>query len=688
MSDTAAPTLEGNPFFEPWTTPFGVAPFGTISTEHFEPAFERGMAEHRAEIEAIAADTSEPTFDTVIKPLERAGDLLGRVGRVFWNLAGAHTSPALQEIERAMAPALARHSQAISLDPGLFARVEAVAARRGALALDAEQARVLDLTLDRFVRAGARLDPDAKLRLAAITERLAILGTSFGQNVLADERAFELPLEGEADLEGLPETLRDAAAQAASERGRPGGHVVTLSRSLIEPFLESSSRRDLREKAFAAWTRRGEGGGATDNRAIVAETVRLRAERAALLGYDSFARYKLANTMAKTPDAVRGLLDQVWAKARARAVEEHGELQAFAAREGDNVTLKAHDWRFYAEKVRRDTYAVDATEVRAYFALDNVVAAAFDTAQKLFGLSFTERRDVPVYHADVRAFDVTDADGRHVALFLGDYFARPTKRSGAWCSGFRTQENLDGPVRPIVLNVMNFAKAREGEPNLLTLDDARTLFHEFGHALHAMLSDVTYPSVAGTGVTRDFVEFPSQLYEHWIDHPAVLKRFARHAVTDEPIPDALIERIRAARNFNGGFSAVEYCASAYVDLAFHSLGPEAAEVDALAFERAELDRIGMPDAISMRHRTPHFAHVFSGDGYSAGYYSYLWSEVLDADGFGAFEEAGDPYDPATAKRLKDYVYAAGNSRDPAEAYRLFRGRMPAVDTLLAKRGLA
>ncbi len=689
MSDTAIPTSESNPFFETWATPFGVAPFGAISTEHFAPAFERGMAEHRAEVDGIAADTSEPSFASVIEPLERAGELLSRVGRVFWNLSGAHTSPALQEIERAVAPALARHYQAVSLDPGLFARLTALDARRGLIDLTPEQARVLDLTLERFTRAGARLAPDAKARLAAITERLAVLGTRFGQNVLADESAFELVLEDEADLAGLPSALRDAAAQAAAERGRPGFHVITLSRSLVEPFLESSARRDLREKAHAAWTRRGENGGEHDNRAIVAETVRLRAERAALLGFPSFAAYKLDNTMAKTPGAVRGLLDQVWDRARARAAEEERALQAFAARDGDNVAIQAHDWRYYAEKVRRETYAVDAAAVRPYFALDNVIAAAFDTAGRLFGLTFTERRDVPVYHADVRAFDVTDASGRHVALFLGDYFARASKRSGAWCSSFRSQERMDADVRPIVLNVMNFAKARDGEPNLLAVDDARTLFHEFGHALHAMLSDVTYPSVAGTNVPRDFVEFPSQLYEHWIEDAGVLKRFARHAVTDEPIPDELVERLARARAFDAGFATVEYCASAYVDLAFHALTPEAAaDVEAAGFERAELERIGMPAAISMRHRTPHFAHVFSGDGYSAGYYSYLWSEVLDADGFGAFEEAGDLYDPAAAKRLRDYVYAAGNARDPAEAYRLFRGRMPEVATLLVKRGLA
>lgn len=687
-SDTASPAGP-NPFFEPWATPFDVAPFAAIRAEHYRPAFERGMTEHETDIAAIVADPASPTFTNTIEPLERAGVLLRRVGRVFWNLSAADTTPALQDIERAMSPLLARHYQAISADEGLFRRLQALDEARREFDLTAEQARVLELTLEGFVRGGARLDAAGKVRLAAIIERLAVLGTTFSQNVLADERDYELPLDGEDDLQGLPDAVRDAAAQAAAERGRPGGHAVTLSRSLVVPFLQFSTRRDLREKAYAAWISRGENGGAHDNQAIVAEMVGLRAERARLLGYPTFAHYKLDNTMAKSPEAVRDLLDKVWSRAKDRAAEEEADLRTAMAAEGGNAELAGHDWRFYSEKVRKERFNIDAAEIRIYFALDNVIAAAFDTAQRLFGLAFTERRDVPVYHPDVRVFDVTDREGRHVALFLGDYFARPSKRSGAWNSGFRSQGKMDGEVRPIVVNVMNFAKAGEGEPNLLNIDDARTLFHEFGHALHSMLSDVTYPSISGTSVARDFVEFPSQVLEHWIMHPDVLKRFARHAVTDEPIPDALIERIRRAMTFNQGFSTVEYCASAIVDLDMHLLDPEtAAGVDAAGFERASLERIGMPGPIAMRHRVPHFAHVFSGDGYSAGYYSYLWSEVLDADGFSAFEEAGDIYDPALARKLHDYVLSAGGLREPAEAYRLFRGRMPSVDTLLEKRGLS
>ncbi len=680
--------MSGNPFFETWATPFAVPPFGAIVPEHFWPAFERAIAEHDAEIARIADDPGEPVFDNVLGALERAGRSLRRVGGVFWNLAGANTNDSLQEIERNISPVLARHWQRIALDPQLFARIDALLARRDALALTDEQRRVLDLTHRGFVRGGARLGDADRARLAAIAERLAGLGTSFGQNVLHDEKAFLLVLDREDDLAGLPPALRDAAAQAASERGLPGRHAITLGRSLIEPFLRFSSRRDLREQAFAAFSTRGEHDGPHDNRPLVAEMVRLRAERAGLLGFASYAHYKLDDTMAKTPEAVRDLLDRVWASARAKAAEEEEALGEVVRREGHAFALAPHDWRHYAEKVRRRDYDLDETEIKGYLVLDDIADAAFDTAGKLFGLTFTPRDDVPVYHRDVRAYEVKDRDGRHMALFLVDYFARPSKRSGAWNSGFRGQHRLDGGQRPIVVNVLNFAKGGEGEPTLLSLDDARTLFHEFGHALHSMLTDVTFPSIAGTGVSRDFVEFPSQLYEHWLMRPEVLKRFALHHETREPMPDALLERVMAARNFGQGFATVEYCASALVDMAFHALTAEAAAsgVDPAIVERSTLEAIGMPEAIVMRHRTPHFAHVFAGDGYSAGYYSYLWSEMLDADGFGAFEEAG-VFDPDTAERLRANVLAAGNLRPPEEAYMAFRGRMPSVDTLLAQRGL-
>ena len=678
-----------NPLLGAWTAPFGVAPFALIEPDHFRAAFATGMEEHDADIAAIVSDSRDPDFETVIVPLERMGARLRRTNGVFWNLAGAHTSDALQAVEREIAPLLARHYQTISSNAELFGKVRQVWEARDELPLDDEQQRVLDLTYKGFVRDGALLPPDKKERLGVIIERLAVLGTQFSQNVLADEKSYALALDGEDDLAGLPPALVDAAAQAAVERNMTG-HVVTLSRSLVVPFLQYSSRRDLREEVFAAWIRRGENGGTTDNTAIVSETVRLRAERAALLGFDTFADYKLEPMMARTPEAVRDLLDRVWAKALVRAGEETEALTNAIRAEGGDFHPAAHDWRYYAEKVRKTTFDIDDAEIKPFLALDNIIAAAFDTAHRLFGLTFTERADVGTYHPDVRVFEVTDRNDRHVALFLGDYFARPSKRSGAWNSSFRSQEHMDAEdIRPIVVNVMNFAKGGEDEPNLVSIDDARTLFHEFGHALHTMMSDVTYPSIAGTSVPRDFVEFPSQLYEHWFMREEVLRKFARHASTGEPMPDDLIERIRAARNFNQGFATVEYCASALVDLDFHLLhADEVTEhFDPIAFERRVLDRIGMPDAIVMRHRTPHFAHVFSGDGYSAGYYSYLWSEVLDADGFGAFEEAGDVFDPEVAERLRRFVLAAGDTREPAEAYQLFRGRMPSVDTLLEKRGL-
>lgn len=673
-----------NPFFRPWTTPFGIAPFSEITIDDYRPAFERALAEHRAEIEAIATNPDAPTFANTIEALEAAGHALDRLTGVFFNLAASDATEAIQAIQREMAPVLAQHANAISLDPRLYARVKAVHDRADKLNLTVEQERVLDYTWKGFVRAGAELNEAGKARMRAITERLAMLGTTFGQNILKDESGWTLELQA-TDLGGLPDFLVSALAQAARDRGLQG-HVMTLARSMVEPFLTLSPRRDLREKVFRAWVKRGEMGGETDNTAIVAETVRLRAERAQLLGYPTFAAFKLDNSMARTPDQVRALLARVWPKAVERAREERAELEAIAREEGMNGRIEPWDWRYYAEKVRQRRYAIDEAALKPYFQLDRMIEAAFDVASRLFGISFRRRHDVPVYHPDVRVWEVS-RDGEHVGLFLGDYFARPTKRSGAWMSAFRSQEKLSGNVRPIIVNVTNFAKPAEGQPALLSFEDARTLFHEFGHALHGLLSDVTYPLVAGTSVPRDFVEFPSQLYEHWLERPEVLQRFAVHAETGEPMPRELIDRVLAARTFNQGFATVEYVSSALVDMAFHSL-ETVGDLDPVAFEAYELTRIGMPEGMAMRHRTPHFAHVFSGDGYAAGYYSYMWSEVLDADGFAAFEEAGDPFDPGLAQRLRMYVYSAGNSRDPMEAYVAFRGREPDPQALLVKRGLA
>lgn len=683
---TAGEAGISNPLFSEWSAPFGTPPFEAITPEHFRPAFDAALAEQRAEIEAIAESDAAAGFANTVEALELSGRQLRRVSSVFFNLTGADTNEALEAIEMAIAPVLAQHRNSIFQNEKLFRRIEHLKSGQGELGLTPEQSRVLDRYHTAFVRQGAGLAPDAKARLAAISERLATLGTKFGQNLLADEKAYALVLEGGDDLAGLPDFLRDAAAKTALDRGMEGKHVVTLARSLIEPFLQFSARRDLREAAFKAWIARGESGGETDNRPIIAETVALRAERARLLGYENFAQFRLDDSMAKTPEAALDLLHSVWAPARARALRDRAALQDLVQAEGGNFELAPWDWRYYAERRRQAEFAFDEGAIKPYLQLEKIIEAAFHTAHRLFGLSFGERHDVPLYHPDVRAWEVTSADGRHVGLFLGDYFARPSKRSGAWMSSFRGQEKLAGDIRPIVVNVMNFNKAAEGAPALLSFDDARTLFHEFGHALHGLLSDVTYPMIAGTSVSRDFVEFPSQLFEHWLEQPQILRRFAVHAESGEPMPDELLQRVLAARNFNQGFGTVEYLSSALVDLDFHLLS-DAADLEAGAFERATLERIGMPDAMVMRHRPPHFQHVFAGDGYSSAYYSYLWSEVLDADGFGAFEEAGDIFDPDTAKRLHDYVYSAGFLLEPAEAYRAFRGRAPAPDALLVKRGL-
>ena len=675
-----------DPFSVEWNRPFGLPPFDEIKIEHFRPAFDRAIAAHRAEIDGIANDPAPPTFVNTIEALERGGRDLDRVGSVFWNLTSADTSPPLQEVERDIAPVMSRHSSSIYMDSALFARVDALWQARDKLGLDAEQARVLELTHKAFVSSGARLDEAGKKRLADVVARLATLGTAFSQNVLADESAWTLPLAGDGDMTGLSSSMKAEAAAAAEARGKAGSHMVTLLRSSIEPFLAFAARRDLRKTAFDAWTSRGEHDGETDNRGIIAEIVRLRDERAKLLGFETFAHFKLENTMAKTPETVRKLLDEIWAAAKQRAAEECEALQKRAGQEGANEPIAPHDWRYYAEKVRAERYAIDEEELKPYFTLDNMIAAAFYTAERLFGLTFTEQKGLALHHPDARAFEVRDATGRHIGLFIGDYFARQSKHSGAWMSTFRDQQKLTGDIRPIVINVMNFSKPPEGRKSLLSLGDARTLFHEFGHAMHGMLSDVTYPSISGTSVPRDFVELPSQLYEHWLMQPAILRKFALHHETGAPIPEELITRVQAAKNFNQGFATVEYTASAIVDLDIHAT-PLVGDIDVVDFENRTLALIGMPKEIVPRHRTPHFSHVFSGDGYSAGYYSYLWSEVLDADAFEAFEETGDPFNADVAKRLRDHIYAAGGKQDPADAYRAFRGRLPSTEPLLRKRGL-
>ncbi|HEY7665071.1 MAG TPA: M3 family metallopeptidase [Xanthobacteraceae bacterium] len=682
---------EGNPLLEDWSGRFGVPPFDRIRPEHFPPAFAHAFGVHAAEVETIAADPSEPTFANTIAALEMAGAALMRVSNVFYLLAGAHTNDAILAIERELAPQEAKHWNRILMDAALFRRIDALHRRRANLGLDAEQARVLDRYHAMFRRAGAALEGGAKARLAEINERLATLGTSFSQNVLADEQDYMLVLDGEDDLAGLPDFVRAAARAAGEERGVAGKHVVTTSRSSVEPFLQFSARRDLREKIFRAWTARGDGDGATDNKAIIAEMVALRAERARLIGYSTFAHYRLDDAMAKTPEAVRALLDRVWLPARRHALADRDAMQALVQAEGGNFALAPWDWHYYAEKLRKARCDIDEAAIKPYFQLERIIAAAFYTAHRLFGLSFERREGVPVWHPDVRVWEVRDAQGRHRGLFFGDYFARSSKHSGAWMTTLRDQERLGGDIHPLVVNVMNFSQTGANEPTLLSFDDAKTLFHEFGHALHALLSDVTYPMVAGTSVLTDWVELPSQLYEHWLERPEILSRFAMHYRSGEPIPPELLARLIAARTFNQGCTTVEYVASALTDLDIHLRDPAAPDgerFDVGAFEQAELARIGMPAEIVMRHRPTHFQHVFAGHGYAAAYYSYMWSEVLDADAFAAFEEAGDIFDPQTAKRLHDHVYAAGGARDPVALYTAFRGRLPTPEGLLKRRGLS
>lgn len=692
MPQNTTADLDVNPEIVTWTGAFGLPNFEQILDQDFEAAFAAALPIHLVEIEAIASNSAEATFKNTIVALELAGELLARASRIFWNMSGANTNDVLQALERKLSPEFSRHYSAITMNRALFARIDALYQKRDGLGLDSEAKRVLELTWKSFVRSGAQLDEAKQNQLAAINERLATLGTTFSQNVLADERDYALVLETAEDLAGLPESLIASMAAAATERSHDGKHAVTLSRSIIEPFLTFSTRRDLRETAFKAWVARGEGAGESDNRPIVAEMVKLRAEKAALLGYDSFAHFKLDDTMAKTPENVRSLLESVWEKACARAAEETAELSRLISAEGQNHDVAPWDWRHYSEKARAARYDFNESEIKPYLQLEKMIEAAFHTAEKLFGLKFRKHDGMKTYHPDVRVFEVLNADDKRIAIFLGDYFARPSKRSGAWMSSFQDQHKLaaDGEDQiPIVVNVTNFAKAPAGEPILITMDDARTLFHEFGHALHGMLSDVTYPSISGTSVSRDFVELPSQLYEHWLTVPEVLQRFAVHHQTGEAIPEALLDKMRAAEKFNKGFANVEFTSSALVDMAFHALSPkQAADIDPLAFQRDVLETLNMPAAIVMRHATLHFSHVFAGDGYSAGYYSYMWSGVLDADAFQAFKEAGDAFDTKTAEKLQRHIYSSGGSMDPEKAYTAFRGKLPTPEALLEKEGLA
>jgi peptidyl-dipeptidase Dcp len=675
-----------NPLLRPWTTPHAMPPFAEIRPEHFVPAFEVAMREHRAELDAIADDPAPADFENTVARLDASGRRFVRIELVFHNLCASETSPALQLAQRALSAPLAAHANAMTLHQRLFDRIDSVHARRATLGLAPQALRLVERVHRDFVRAGALLRGADRERYAAVTERLAALSTRFAQNVLADENEYRLVLAHEADMAGLPDFVRDAAHQAAAELGLSGA-VITLSRSLVVPFLTFSERRDLREAAWRAWTMRGEHDGEHDNRPVLRETLELRAEMAALLGHDNYADHALADTMAGTRDAVLGLLDNVWARALPALERERAALEQAMREAGATHALEAWDWRWWAERVRRQRFAIDEAELKSYFPLERMVAAAFDCAERLFGIRLVERTDLPVYHPDVKTYEVRAADGTLRGIFLHDNFARPSKRSGAWMSLYREQSRHAGTVLPIVVNNNNFAKAPDGQPTLLSFDDVETLFHEFGHGLHGLLSDVDYERLSGTNVRRDFVELPSQLFEHWLSEPQVLRRHALHVHTGEPIPEALIERLMRSRRFGQGYETVRYVASALTDLAVHALPRAQMPADPIAFEAEVLRRRGLPPGVGVNHRFPHFQHLFNGSSYAAGYYVYLWAEVLDADAYEAFEEAGDPFDAALAQRLLKHVYAAGDSVDPVRTYEAFRGRAARIEPMLKKRGL-
>lgn len=691
----AAPPVEApkpppppvNPLTLPWTGPYGgVPPFGKIAVADLKPALEQGMTEQLAEIDRIAKDPAPPTFENTIAAMERAGRTLQRASTVYAIHTQNLSDEAVQAIEREMAPRLAAFQDQITQNAALFARIAAVYEARESAGLTAEQQRLVWLDYTSFVRAGARLDPAAKARLAALNQQLAGLYTTFGQNVLAEEGGQLVVLGSEADLAGLPESLQKAAASAAASRGQPGKWAVVNTRSSVDPFLTFSTRRDLREKVWRMFTQRADNGDAHDNNATIAEILKLRVERARLLGFPTHAHWRLEDSMAKTPERAMQLMEAVWPAAVARVREEVADMQAIADKEKAGIKIAPWDYRFYADKVRKAKYALDQNEVKPYLQLEKLREGMFWVAGELFGLKFVPVPEgtVPVFHPDVRVWQVTDAAGKHVGLWYFDPYARPGKRSGAWMEEYRPQSRFDGEVPVIVSNNSNFVKGKPGEPVLIGWDDARTLFHEFGHAVHGLSSNVTYPSLAGTNVARDYVEFPSQILERWITTPEVLNRFALHVQTGQPLPAELVQKIEKSATFNQGFGTVEYLASALVDMKLHLAGD--AKIDPRAFEKETLAALGMPAELVMRHRTAHFNHVFAGDGYSAGYYSYLWSDTISADAFEAFREAGGPYDKAVAQRLRDHVFSVGNTVDPAAGYRLFRGKDPGIAALMRKRG--
>jgi peptidyl-dipeptidase Dcp len=678
-------TPASNPLVAPWSGPYGgVPPWDQLEPEHFPGALEVALAEREREIDAIATNPAAPTFANTLEGLERAGRTLDRVNTLFAVARQNVTTPEYQALAREWLPRLTAASDAIVFNRALFNRIAAVHDSLPDSALDPDEMRLTTLVYDGFVRRGARLDADQQERLSAINQELAALFTDFRARVLADENTW-IVLHDEAELAGLPDSLRAAARTAAEERDLAGTWAIVNTRSIVDPFLTFSSRRDLRERVWKAFKSRGDNGDSNDTKAIISRIVTLRAERAALLGFAAHAHWRMSDTMARDPEAARALMLKVWPAAVARVREEVADMQTMAAQEGLGGAIEPWDYLYFAEKVRKARYDVDQAELKPYFELDNMVAAAIWSAERRYGLTFTDiTGTVPVFHPEVRVWEVTDtATGSHHALFYLDNFARPGKRSGAWAGSYREQSRFDGAETAIESNNNNFVKGAPGEPVLISLDDGRTLFHEFGHALHGLLQDIRYPGLSTT--PRDFVEYPSQLNEEWLLTREVLDRFARHYETGAPMPQALVDKIHQSHKFNQGYATVEYLAAALLDMELHTR-PEGIE-DIAAFERDMLQKIGMPREVALRHRMPHFDHLFGSDAYSAGYYSYLWSEVMAADTWQAFLEAGDPWDEGLASRLRTHILSDGNTVDRAEAYRRFRGRDPEVSALLIRRGL-
>ncbi|MBK7644129.1 MAG: M3 family metallopeptidase [Planctomycetes bacterium] len=682
-----AKPASSNPLLAPWSGPFGgLPPLASVRIADFKPALESAMAENLAEIDAIANDKAAPNFENTIAAMEKAGRSFARVRTVFDIYQSTMSTPEFQAVENEMAPKLSEFGDKIVQNEKLFARIAAVYATRERSKLTSEQQRLVWLDYSNFVHAGAKLDAQSKARMTEINSRLASLFASFNQNVMADENGYVMFLEQESDLAGLPDSVKSAAAANAESRGKPGQWAILNTRSSMDPFLTYSDRRDLREKVWRNFYSRGNNGDSHDTKQLITQILELRAERAKLLGFASHAHWRLDQSMAKTPEATLKLMEDVWKPAVARVHEEVADMQALSDKEGAGITIEGWDYRYYAEKVRKAKYDLDQNAMTPYLQLDKMRDALFYTAKRLFGLEFKPLSGIATVVPEEQVYEVTDANGKHVGLWYFDPYARNGKRSGAWMNAYRNQERFDQPITTIVSNNTNFVKGTPGQPVLISWDDATTMFHEFGHALHGLLSNVDYPSLSGTAVFTDYVEFPSQVLEHWVETPEVLNQFALHYQTGQPMPHELVEKIERASTFNQGFATVEYLSAALVDMKLHLAATPDKPIDPAAFERDTLAELGMPKEIVMRHRTTQFLHLFADDGYAAGYYCYLWSDTLAADAWEAFVEAGSPWDPATAKKLKEHVFSVGNTVDPAEGYRAFRGRDPGTSALMRKRG--